>query len=56
MTTETLLSGRIKFATQDGSREFLSLLVCICADGIYLPPSLIYKSESGSLQDTWLKN
>ena len=56
MTTEALLSGRIKFATQDGSREFLSLLACICADGTYLPPSLIYKSESGSLQDTWLED
>ena len=56
MTTEALLSGRIKFATQDGSREFLSLLACICADGTYLPPSLIFRSDSGSLQDTWLED
>jgi hypothetical protein len=27
---------------QDGSREFITLLACICADGTYLPPALIY--------------
>ena len=42
MTLEALLSGRITHASQDGSREFLSLLACICADGSALPPALIY--------------
>ena len=54
MTLEALLSGRIKYASQDGNREFLSLLACICADGTALPPALIYKSDSGKLQDTWI--
>ena len=52
MIIEALLSGRIKFATQDGSCEFFSFFVCICADDIYLFLSFIYKSESESLQNT----
>jgi hypothetical protein len=49
-------SGRIIAAKQDGSREFISLLVSICADGTKLPPTLIYKGALGDLQDTWLED
>jgi hypothetical protein len=41
-------------ARQDGSREWITLLATICADGSSLPPALIYKAVSGNLQDTWL--
>lgn len=41
---------------QDGSREFISLLACICADGRALPPALIYQGTSGDLQDTWVQD
>jgi hypothetical protein len=40
---------------QDGSRQWITLLACICADGSYLEPALIYQSGSGSIQDTWLQ-
>jgi hypothetical protein len=40
---------------QDGSREFITLLACICADGTHLPPALIYQSASSSIQDSWLQ-
>ena len=53
---EALKNGRIQYACEDGSREFISLLACISADGTALPPSLIYKGRSGSLQDTWLED
>ena len=53
---EALKTGRIKYASQDGNREFLTLLASICADGTALPPSLIYKSDSDTLQDTWLED
>ena len=56
VSVEALESGRITHASQDGSREFLSLLACICADNTALPPALIYKGDSGSLQDTWLED
>jgi hypothetical protein len=55
MSREALESDRIIRASQDGSREFISLLACISAIGAVLPPALIYKGES-SLQDTWLED
>ena len=55
ISREALENGRITYASQDGSREFISLLACINATGAALPPSLIYKGES-ILQDTWLED
>jgi hypothetical protein len=40
---------------QDGFREWITLLACICADGSYLEPALIYQSTSGAIQDSWLQ-
>jgi len=51
---EHLRSKKVLGSIQDGSREFISLLVCICADGTAIPPGLIYQGESGDLQDVWL--
>jgi hypothetical protein len=56
MTKEAYNSGRVRYIQQDGSREFISLLACICADGSALPPALIYQGASGDLQNTWLKD
>jgi hypothetical protein len=56
MSKEALESGQITHASQDGSREFISLLACISADGVALPPLLIYRGDSGTLQDTWLED
>ena len=47
--------GKIKAHIQDGNREWITLLACICADGSHLEPSLIYQSASGSIQDSWLQ-
>jgi hypothetical protein len=55
MSRDALEQGRITHASQDGNREFISLLACICADGTALPPALIYKGNGG-LQDTWLED
>ena len=41
---------------QDGSREWITLLACVCADGSALPPSLIYQSASGGLQSSWVED
>jgi hypothetical protein len=43
-------------SNQDGSREFISLLAAICADGTALPPALIYQGGSNDLQNTWLED
>ena len=35
----------VRQARQDGSREWVSLLAAICADGTALPPSIIFASK-----------
>ena len=47
--------GKRRNNIQDGSRELITLLACICADGSSLEPALIYQSTSGSIQDSWLQ-
>jgi hypothetical protein len=56
MSKEALKSSRITKASIDGSREFISLLACICADGSHLPPALIYEGKSYDLQSSWLED
>jgi hypothetical protein len=34
--------GKIKAHIQDSNQEWITLLACICADGSYIEPSLIY--------------
>lgn len=46
MTRTALESGRIISASQDGSREFSTLLACIAANGDFLPAALIYQGEA----------
>jgi hypothetical protein len=47
--------GKMKAHIQDGSREWITLLACICADGTALNPAIIYQSASSLLQDSWLQ-
>ena len=56
MSREALRNGRITHASQDGSREFISLLACISGDGTALPPSLIYSGQTGDLRDSWVED
>ena len=44
--------GKRRSTIQDGSREWITLLACICANGSHLDPALIYQSTSGSIQDS----
>lgn len=40
-------------ALQDGNREWITLLACVCASGEALPPALIYQGTSG-VQSSWI--
>ena len=40
---------------QDGSREWISVLACIGADGTALPPGLIFEGLHGNIRDTWVE-
>jgi hypothetical protein len=40
---------------QDGSREFTTIICCICADGSFLDSAIIMKAKNG-LQDSWFQD
>jgi hypothetical protein len=44
----------VRQARQDGSREWVSLLAAICADGTALPPSIIFASKNSTIQSRWV--
>jgi DDE superfamily endonuclease len=56
LTHEALKTGKIIGASQDGSREFISVLAGICADGSDLPPTLIYRGNSHDLRNSWVED
>jgi hypothetical protein len=39
---------------RDGSREWISVKACICADGTALDPGIIYQSDASTLQASWV--
>lgn len=44
----------VRQARQDGSREWVSLLAAICADGTALPPGIIFSSKNSTIQSQWV--
>ncbi|OCK78032.1 hypothetical protein K432DRAFT_406814 [Lepidopterella palustris CBS 459.81] len=46
--------AKTKHIVQDGSREWITILAAICADGTALAPSMIYQATTGNIQDTWI--
>lgn len=48
--------GGYKQFVQDGNREWITTLACICANGMALSPALIYMAKSGNIQDSWLQD
>jgi hypothetical protein len=45
----------VRAAIQDGNREWITVLACVCADGSALPPSLIFAAANGNIRDTWVE-
>lgn len=43
-----------KVRIQDGSREFTTVICCICADGTALDPAIIMKAQD--MQDSWFSD
>jgi len=43
-------------ALQDGSRAWITLLACVCADGSALPPGLIYEAANKAIQSDWVED
>jgi hypothetical protein len=55
MTREAYERGRCRQSIQDGNREFITLIACVSALGVTIPPTLLYKGQSRDLQDTWVE-
>jgi hypothetical protein len=51
---DAFTKGRVQNVSQDGNREWITILATICADGSHLSPGLIYQAISSNIQDTWL--
>lgn len=48
--------GGVRQFIQDGNREWITTIACICADGSALSPGLIYQATTGNIQDSWLQD
>ena len=46
----------VKALIQDGNREWITVLACVCADGSALPPGIIYQATNGAIRDTWVSD
>jgi len=46
----------VRASLQDGNREWITLLACICADGSTLPPGLIYQAAGKAVQSSWVES
>jgi hypothetical protein len=46
----------VSAAIQDGSREWITVPACVCADGSHSPPSLIYQSAASTIQSGWVED
>jgi hypothetical protein len=45
---------RYKQPSHDASREWVTVIGAICADGSHLPPAVIYSSDSEKVQANWM--
>jgi hypothetical protein len=53
---EAYEKDKCRQSTYDRSREFITLIACISALGVAIPPVLLYKGASKDLQDTWVED
>jgi hypothetical protein len=44
----------VRESLQDGSREWVTVVACVCADGSVLPPSLIFESANKAIYSAWV--
>lgn len=48
------IKGKLRERLQDGSREWITVIRCICGDDTLLPLGLVYQAVSSNIQDSWL--
>jgi hypothetical protein len=47
---------RFRQALHDGNREWITLIACVGASGVALPPGLIYSAASKKVQSSWVSD
>jgi hypothetical protein len=47
---DAFIRKRVSSALKDSSREWITLLASVCADGTALPPAIIYPTTKGDVQ------
>jgi hypothetical protein len=55
VSIKQLRQGKIKGALQTGSRDWITVIACICQDGTYQPPAIIFQGH-GNLQTSWVQD
>jgi hypothetical protein len=55
-TKSAFKAKRILGHTQDGNREWITILGTICADGTAIPPAIIYGAKTEYLQSSWVED
>ncbi|KAF1976051.1 hypothetical protein BU23DRAFT_578852 [Bimuria novae-zelandiae CBS 107.79] len=48
--------GEVKSALQDGNREWMTILACVCANRTALPPGLLFAAANNALQSAWVED
>jgi hypothetical protein len=48
--------GYLKEACQGGKRDWITVLVTICADRTSLPPGVIYQGKSCDVNNAWIED
>jgi hypothetical protein len=48
--------GKLRSNLQDGSREWITLLATICADGTALDPCIIFQSDAAKVSSAWVED
>ena len=53
-TKEAVQRKRVLGHSQDGNREWITILATICADGTWCPPAIIFAGKTEYCQDSWV--
>ena len=53
-TKEAVQRKRVLGHSQDGNREWITILATICADSTWCPPAIIFASKTPYLQTSWV--
>ena len=46
----------VRTSFQDGNREWITLMACVCTDREALPPGLIYQAASDQVRSSWVED